>query len=183
MKQHALARLDANRLARAERLVVDGINIGSALPGPGPRIQHRRPFRLRRAGIEIVGIHRLIGEVRLPIAQREIVFLIVVAGIGRALDDQKAELPGETAAMQVVHRHGVGVIPARAGGRGRELIAARSVRRARRACLLPPNRRHRRESAGRENARYSGTSVSLMTFTVTGTPSFMRSRGPGEVPL
>ena len=29
----------------------------------------------------------------------------------------------------------------------------------------------------------SGTSVLLTTFTVTGTPSFIRSRGPGEVPL
>src|SRR5580658_6663376 len=29
----------------------------------------------------------------------------------------------------------------------------------------------------------SGTSVLLTTFTVTGTPSFIRSRGPGELPL
>ena len=94
-----------------------------------PRIQHRRLFRLRPRGIEIVVIHRRVGEIRLPIAQRQVVFLIEVAGIIRSLDDQEAEHSGKTAAVQVVHRHGVGVVPASAGRRGRELIAAASVRR------------------------------------------------------
>ena len=56
-------------------------------------------------------------------------FLIEIAGIIRSFDDQKTEHAGEAAAMQVVHRHGVSVIPARAGRRRRELIAAASVRR------------------------------------------------------
>ena len=56
-------------------------------------------------------------------------FLIEAAGIIRSLDDQKAEHSGIAATVQVVHRHGVGVIPAGAGRRGRELIAAASVRR------------------------------------------------------
>ncbi len=102
-----------------------------------PRIHHRRLFRLRPRWIEIVVIHRLVGEIRLPIAQRQVMFLIVAAGIIRSFDDQKAEHPGKTAAVQIVHRHGVSVIPARAGRRGRELIAAASMRRhCRRAFFL-----------------------------------------------
>ena len=50
-----------------------------------PRIQHRRLFRLRQRGIQIVGIHHLVGEIRLPIAQGEVMFLIEVAGIDSLL--------------------------------------------------------------------------------------------------
>ncbi len=129
MKQHAFARIHADRLAGAERLVVDGKNIGRHLQ-PGGRVSSTAGFSgLRQRGIEIVVIHQLVGEIGLPIAQRQVVFLIVVAGIVRSLDDQKAEHSGIAAAVQVVHRHGVRVIPARAGRRGRELIAAASVRR------------------------------------------------------
>jgi hypothetical protein len=124
----------------------------------------------------------MVGEIGLPIAQRQVVFLIEVAGIVRALDDQKAEHAGITAAVQVVHRHGVGVVPARAGRRGRELIAAASVRRHhRRAFFLRSVHIGGNEQSVKMHN--SGTSVSLTTFTVTGTPSFMRSSGPGEVPL
>ncbi len=137
--------MHADRLAGAERLIVDGKNIGRHLQPRRPRIEHRRLFRLRQRGIEIVVIHQLVGEIRLPIAQRQVVFLIEVAGIIRSLDDQKAEHAGKTAAVQVVHRHGVGVIPAGAGGRGRELITAASVRRHYRGAFFLRIRPHRRE--------------------------------------
>jgi hypothetical protein len=114
---------------------MEKISAATSIPG-WPRIQHRRLFRLRPRGIEIVVIHRLIGEIRLPIAQRQVMFLIEAAGIIRSLDDQKAEHAGETAAVQVVHRHGVRVIPAGAGRRGRELIAAASVRRHHRGAFF-----------------------------------------------
>jgi hypothetical protein len=136
MKQDAFAAIHADRIAGAERFVVDGKNVGRYLQPHRPRIQHRRPFWLCQRGIEIVGVHHLVGEIGLPIAQRQVVFLIEAAGIIGSLDDQKAEHSGVTATVQVVHRHGVGVVPAGAGGRGRESIAAASVRRHRGRALL-----------------------------------------------
>ena len=136
MEHHAFAGFHADRFAGAERLVVDRINVGRDLHSRLPRIQHGRSFRLRTGGIEIVVIHELIGEIRLPIAQREIVFLIEVTGTIRSFDDQKPEHSGITATVQVVHRHDVGVIPAGAGRRGREFIAALSMRRHLRSALF-----------------------------------------------
>ena len=94
MKQHALAWLHANRLTRSQRFIVDGKNIGSDFNPTRTRIEHRRLFRLRSGGIEIVVIHEHAGEIGLPIAQREVMFLIEVARIVRALDDQKSEHAG-----------------------------------------------------------------------------------------
>ncbi len=69
------------------------------------------------------------GEERLPVAQGEEELLVVVAGIVAAVDVDEAELAGVGPFVQVVHGHGVGVIPAAAGGAGSELEAAPAVRR------------------------------------------------------
>ena len=65
----------------------------------------------------VVSIHidHLRGEERLPVTQSEEQLLVVVAGVGRRLDIDEAELAGVGALVQVGHGHGVGVVPARAG--------------------------------------------------------------------
>src|ERR1017187_4734083 len=60
--------------------------------------------------------------------QCEVMLLIVAAGIAAAFDDQKAELAGVGPAVQIVLRHGVRVVPARACRIGCEPIAAGAVR-------------------------------------------------------
>ena len=55
---------------------------------------------------------------RLPIADREKKLLIVVARIFARIDHEKSKLPRVGAAMEIVIRHRVAVIPARPGGRG-----------------------------------------------------------------
>ena len=99
------------------------------------------------------------------------------------LDDQKAELPGVAAAVQVVHRHRVGVIPARAGGRRRELVAPAAVRRhGRRAFFLGAvDLRRNEQTVPVHLLRHVGVVDDI--DTVTGTPSRMRSTGPGDMPL
>lgn len=55
----------------------------------------------------------------------EIYFFIVMSGIGLAVDEEKTELAGVGGEGEIPHGHGVGVIPAGAGGIGREVIAQR----------------------------------------------------------
>ena len=136
MEHHALARPHPDRFARPQRFVVDRIQIGRYLKPRRPRIQHRRLLRFRARGVEIVGIHVLRREVRLPVAQRQVMLLIVVARVGPAFHDQKSELSGECPPVQIVHRHRVRVVPARTRGRRRELVAAAAMWRHRRRTFL-----------------------------------------------
>ena len=55
--------------------------------------------------------------------QRKKELLIVARGILTRLDHQKAVLSAVLRSSEVVHRHGVGVIPAKAGRAGREGVA------------------------------------------------------------
>ena len=107
---------DADGLARAQRLVVDGVGGGGDLQAVGRGVQDGGPLRLGRVGV-VVGVHvdHLRGEEWLPVAQGEEQLLVVVAGVGCGLDVDEAELAGVRALVQVVHGHGVGVVPARAG--------------------------------------------------------------------
>ena len=102
-------------------------------------------FRLRAVvGVVVIVFHGG-GEERLPIAQGEKELLVVVAGVVAAVDEDEAELAGVGAFVQVVHGHGVGVIPAGAGRAGRELEAAAGRAAERAAC---PPLRCRRPLAG-----------------------------------
>src|ERR1700728_653708 len=55
----------------------------------------------------------------------EIYFFIVMPRVGPAVDEEKAELAGVGCEREISHSHGVGVIPAGAGGVRRQLIAQR----------------------------------------------------------
>ena len=133
-------------------------------------------------GVVVIVVH-VGGEEGLPVAEGEEELLIVVAGVAGGFDVDEAELAGVGALVQVGHGHGVGVVPARAGGGGGELEAA-----AGRGAGLKgvPSSSTPSTSAGMSMPcqwTSSGVSVSLMTSTVMGLPSFMRRMGPGEVPL
>jgi hypothetical protein len=68
------------------------------------------------------------GKERFPVAEGEKKFLIVMAGIVASVNVNKSELAGVGALVEVVHGHGVTVIPAASGGTGSELEAAAAVR-------------------------------------------------------
>ncbi len=86
-------------------------------------------------GIVVIVFHGA-GKERLPVAQGEKEFLVVVAGVVAAIDVDEAELSGVGTFVQVVHRHGVRVVPAGSGRAGRELETAPTVGRHERGALL-----------------------------------------------
>ena len=75
-------------------------------------------------------------EKRLPIAEGQEDFLIIISWIVRGFDDQETVLSGVGAAVKIEAGHGVRVIPARAGRARGELIAAAAARRDHRRAFL-----------------------------------------------
>jgi hypothetical protein len=61
-----------------------------------------------------------------PMVSGEHDFAVISTGIARGrVDNEKAELAGIRAAIEVSHRHGVAVVPPRARGFGREAVKQR----------------------------------------------------------
>ncbi len=183
MHENALSRLHANGLACAENFVVDRIHHGRNFEAIRPRIEHGRLFGLRRRIVLLVRVHIFTRKKRLPIAQGEKQFLIIVAGIFSGVDHEKTELPGISALMKVITSHGMGVIPAGASGPGGELVAAAAVRRHDRRSFFFGTI----DFGGNQQAvpayEFRLYPCQLITSTVTGTPSFTRRTGPGHMPL
>ncbi len=139
--EDALAWLDADGLACAEHVAVEG-GVLVAYVGAG--------------GLGHVGGGHAHGvdhgdEVRLPMADGEVDLLIVVAGFVAGFDEEEAELAGVGAESEIVFGCGVGVVPAGAGGAGREVITLGGCRPRSWASLLP----WRRRSASRWRVRAS----------------------------
>ena len=133
----------------------------------------------------VVGIHGAVaaaGHFAVPVVQGEEEFLIVAGGVFAGLDQQEAVLAGVLGFFQIGSGKGVGVIPAKACGVGREGVAdcfGPGLRRESWACLLPWRHRHREAERGRANGRFLHSAVWLVTSMVTGWPSLKRSSGPG----
>src|ERR1700680_3466164 len=70
-------------------------------------------------------------------------FLVVIAWMTGRLDDREAELARKAGAGEIGVSHAMRVIPARAGGFGREAVASMAVGRDRRRSLVhgPVHRR------------------------------------------
>ena len=134
--QQPLTLADADGFAGAERLVVDGVGHGIDFEAVGLGVHDRRFFQERPVVGVVVIVRHGGGKERLPVAQRKKELLVVVAGIVAAVDVDKAELAGIRALVQVVHGHGVGVIPAATRRAGSELNMAAAVRRHERRTLL-----------------------------------------------
>ena len=124
------------------------------------------------------------GEERLPVAQREKEFLIVLAGIVAAIDVDEAELAGIGALVQVVHGHGVRVVPAGSGRAGSELDSG-AVRGA--APSGEPSSSMPSTSAGIKHAvpMHQLRCVRIVDYyrRLPVCLRCMRSTGPGAVPL
>ena len=121
--------LDANRFARAQGFVVDGKHLVADFEAGRVGVERLGALGLR-PGVACVIVIFFFGiEKGLPFAEREEDFLVVISGIVRGLDHEKAELAGVGAAVQVRPGHRVRVIPARPGRARRELIADAAVRR------------------------------------------------------
>ncbi len=107
-EHHALAGLDANRLAMPQRVTVDGI------PFIG---DFQATFCIAHGG-----------EVRIPAVERQEHFGIERAGLFFGINVQKSELARVRCAIQIPSRHGVSVIPARPDRLRRESISSHAVR-------------------------------------------------------
>ena len=70
-------------------------------------------------GVVVIVIH-CAGKKRFPIAQGQEQLLIVVAGIIAGVDVDEAELAGICALVQIVHSHGMRVVPSRSSRTGLE---------------------------------------------------------------
>jgi len=128
MNQQLLAVADTDGLAGAEGLVVDRVSHGVDFEAIGRSGQDRRLFQDRDWPRVVVGVHHVQRIEGLPVAKGEEKLLIVTAGVARPLDVDKAELACVGAFVQIVHGHGVSVIPAAAGRTRGELIAPSGVR-------------------------------------------------------
>ena len=136
MDQQPLAFADADRITGTKRLVVDRVGHRADFEAVGIRVHRRRLFQQRPiVGIVVLVVHGP-GEERLPVAQGEKEFLVVLAGIVAAVNVNKAKLAGVGTLVQVIHGHGVGVIPAASRGPRRELKPAPAVRRHQRRALF-----------------------------------------------
>ncbi len=140
VNEQALAFADPDRLAGAEPLVVDGVGHGADFEAVGIGVHGCRSFEQGAVvGVVVLVVHGA-GEEGLPVAQGEKELLVVMAAIldltVGAVDVEKAELAGVGALVEVVHGHGVGVVPAASGGGGRELDALAAMGRDDRRTLL-----------------------------------------------
>ena len=97
-EEHALALFDADRVARTQRVAVDG---ESAV------MDFERAFIPFSAAAS--------REIGLPAVERQRNLLVVARRVLTRLDDENAELAGVGGAMQVASGVNVGVIPSRAG--------------------------------------------------------------------
>ena len=121
MQQDALPLLDPERLAESHDLAVD-------------------------RGDRVARVHRAVfirEQVAGPVMQGKKELLIVARGIVARFDHQKSVLSAVLRPREIVHRHGMGVIPAKAGGARRKGVAKRSSRQRWAACLLRWRRPHR----------------------------------------
>ena len=128
MNQQPLPFAHADRIARSKRLVVDRVGHRSDFKPIRFRIHHCRLFQQRpvvRIVIIVVHVRR---EERLPIANREKQFLVVLSRVISAIDIDKSKLPGVCALMQICHGHGMRVVPAAAGRTRSERKAPSPVR-------------------------------------------------------
>ena len=134
--QQALARPDANRFTRAERLVIDGENPVADFQTVLPLVGDCRPFGLRSDGSHFHFIHIFRGQERFPFAQSQKYFLVVAARIVGRLDKDETELPRVCATVQIDAGHRMGVIPARSRGPRHKLVPAAAMGRDHRCAFL-----------------------------------------------
>ena len=127
VEEDALAFLDADGFAGAEGLVVDGVGHGVDLEAVGGGVEDGGLLELRVVLALLVGVVHVGGEEGLPVAEGEEDLLIVLAGVVAGVDVKEAELAGVGAFVEVGIGHGVGVVPAGAGGARGELIAAAAL--------------------------------------------------------
>jgi hypothetical protein len=112
-EQHALAFADANGLAMAEHLVVEGCRFVEDLESV---VGRRTLSQILHADPRAV-----------PMVRGEQHFLVIAAAIAGRLDNQKAVHAGIEAARQIRPGNIVTVIPARARGPRRERVALRAA--------------------------------------------------------